>query len=118
MTNDETRMTNLKTNTINTMQPTPPPTKKTKAILAAVSLPAKPVAVPAATEPELIYWSEVLEIGRRARVGEHTARKLLCLPSSPYATARIVLKGCGIARYNRRMVLEAMGLADSAGPVR
>jgi len=91
-------------------------TKKTQSLPAVISVHAVPRAAVEA-EPELIYWSEVIELGRRARVGEHTARKLLCLPGSPYAAARIVLRGCGIARYNRRMVLEAMGLADSAGPI-
>lgn len=99
------------------MQTTPKHAQKPKAVISAITVPPKAVPRAVEAEPELIYWSEVIALGRRAAVGEHTARKLFCLPGSPHAAARIVLKGCGIARYNRRMVLEAMGLADSAGPV-
>lgn len=99
-----------------TMQ-TPTPSKKLKAVVAAVSVPKPAPAALSNPEPELIHWSEVIDLGRRIRAGEHTLRKWFCLPGAPYAAARIKLKSCSIARYNRRMVLEAMGLADSAGPV-
>jgi hypothetical protein len=44
---------------------------------------------------------------RRARIGEHTARKIICRQDSP---ARILLPSMGNYRYDEAVVLREFGL--------
>lgn len=67
--------------------------------------PAKPAGKPALKT--LITWAEVMAHARRARIGEHTARKIICRPESP---ARILLPSMGNYRYDEAVVLREFGL--------
>ena len=71
----------------------------------------KPNTTPAPTKKEplknLITWAEVMAHARLARVGEHTARKILCRADSP---ARILLPTMTQYRYDEAVVLQELGL--------
>lgn len=58
----------------------------------------------------LITWSEVMAHARQARIGEHTARKILCRPESP---ARIQLPTMTAFRYDEDVVLREFGLLEN-----
>jgi len=68
-----------------------------------MSTPAKP-AKPIKNN---ITWAEVMAHARKARIGEHTARKILCRPGCP---ARKWLPTMSVPRYDEDVVLREFGL--------
>lgn len=69
--------------------------------IAAAKAPSKPAL------KTLITWAEVMAHARRARIGEHTARKIICRQDSP---ARILLPTMTAYRYDEAVVLREFGL--------
>jgi len=65
---------------------------------------------PSKRQPENITWAQVMQLARRASVGEHTARKLFWREESP---ARKMLQGRTRALYIRIEVLRALGLNET-----